>query len=161
MPESVLALVRMILKGPGIQQQHRASDSSNKVALSLSQLLGFNVKKTSKQPSSTESRHLKARETPLAIYLGLMLHAKTRQRTVIDKLSSRGLCISYDRIKEINTSLVSSVCAQFGRDNCVCPSTLKCDLFTVGAVDKIDHNPSARNAMDPFHGTAIYLLQFP
>ena len=44
---------------------------------------------------------------------------------------------------------------------CVCPSRLKGDLFTVGAVDNIDHNPSARNAMELFHGTAISVMQFP
>jgi hypothetical protein len=34
-------------------------------------------------------------------------------------------------------------------------------VFTVGAVDNLDHNPTARNAMDSFHGTAISVLQFP
>jgi len=33
------------------------------------------------------------------------------------------------------------------------------DLFTVGAVDNIDHNPSARTTKDSFHGTAISLFQ--
>ena len=34
-------------------------------------------------------------------------------------------------------------------------------VFTCGAVDNIDHNPSARTAKDSFHGTAISLRQFP
>ena len=38
---------------------------------------------------------------------------------------------------------------------------LKSGIFTVGAVDNIDHNPSARTAQDSFHGTAIWLMQFP
>lgn len=161
-PQSLLALVSMILWGPSIQQQ-KDHGASGDAAISLSQLLVFNAKKTEKsnrEPGS-RSRHNKSRETPLAIYTGLMLHAKTRQRGVIEKLSSRGLCISYDRVQEIGKQLASEVCTQFERDGCVCPALMKGDLFTVGAVDNIDHNPSARNAMDSFHGTAISLMQFP
>ena len=139
-PESVLALVRMILRGPSIQCQKEASDANTKIALSLSQLLMFNVKKSTKEPSGSHTRHAKIRETPLVIYTGLMIHAKTRKRGLIDKLFSRGLCISYERIQEISTCLANSVCSQFERDGCVCPSRLKSDVFTVGAVDNIDHN---------------------
>ena len=160
-PESVLGLVRMILRGTSIQHQQQASDASTKIALSLSQLIVYNTKKTVKEPSLSQTRHVKIREPPLVIYTGLMIHAKTRQRGIIDKLSSHGMCISYERIQEISTSLANSVCAQFDRDGCVCPSTLKGDVFTAGAVDNIDHNPTARNAMDSFHGTAIHVLQFP
>lgn len=160
-PESVLALIRMILRGPSIQSQKETSDTTTKVALSLSQLLMFNVKKSSKKGEKSKVRHDKRRETPLAIYTGLMIHAKTRKKGLIEKLSSRGLCISYERIQEIISGLASSVCLQYERDGCVCPSRLKKDLFTVGAVDNIDHNPSARNAMESFHGTAISIIQFP
>ena len=121
----------------------------------------FNVKKSTKKEAISKIRHDKARETPLAIYTGLMIHAKTRKRGLIEKLFSRGLCISYERIKEIKSALANSVCMQYERDGCVCPSRLKNDLFTVGAVDNIDHNPSARNAMESFNGTAISVIQFP
>ena len=89
-----------------------------------------------------------------------MIHAKTRKRGLIDELFSSGLCISYKKIKEIKSALANSLCMQYERDSCVCPSRLKGDLFTVGAVDNIDHNPSARNAMESFHGTAISAMQF-
>ena len=35
------------------------------------------------------------------------------------------------------------------------------DVYTAGAVDNIDHNPSSQNAMASFHGTAISIMQFP
>ena len=89
-----------------------------------------------------------------------MIHAKTIKRGLIEKLFSRGICISYERIKEIKSALANSVCMQYERDGCVCPSRLKTDLFTVGAVDNNDHNPSARNAMESFQGTAISVIQF-
>ena len=97
-PESVLALVSMILRGPSIQHQKQASDASTKIALSLSQLIVFNANKTFKESSGSHTRHTKTRETPLVIYTGLMIHAKTRQRGLLDKLSRHGLCISYDRM---------------------------------------------------------------
>lgn len=160
-PESLLAFLRMILYGPNIKNQAQLPEASTKVAVSLSELISFNAKKYSQKAETSGSRHAKSRENPLVIYTGLMIHAKTRQKALVDKLSQRGLCISYDRVKEINANLANSVCAQFDRDGCVCPSTLKKNIFTVGAVDNIDHNPSARNAMDSFHGTAISIIQFP
>ncbi len=34
-------------------------------------------------------------------------------------------------------------------------------LFTVGALDNIDHNQSSTTAVSSFHGTGISLFQFP
>ena len=42
----------------------------------------------------------------------------------------------------------------------VCPSQLRHGLFTVGALDNLDHNPSSTTATDVFHGTGIRLFQF-
>jgi len=38
---------------------------------------------------------------------------------------------------------------------------LNCGLFTVGALDNIDYNPSSTTAQGSFHGTGISLFQFP
>ena len=48
-----------------------------------------------------------------------------------------------------------------GTQGLVCPSQLSHGLFTVGALDNIDHNPSSTTAKDSFHGTGISLFQFP
>ena len=45
----------------------------------------------------------KNRETPLAIYVGLTVHAMTRKRGLVDRLFQLGLSISYDRVMEIST----------------------------------------------------------
>ena len=34
-------------------------------------------------------------------------------------------------------------------------------LFTVAAVDNLDHNPSSTTSKDSFHGTSISLMQLP
>ena len=72
-----------------------------------------------------------------------------------------GLSISYDRVLGISTQLGNSVCQQYQTENVVCPLKLRKELFTVAAVDNIDHNPSSTTAKDSFHGTGISLFQQP
>lgn len=43
----------------------------------------------------------------------------------------------------------------------VCPPQLNKGLFTVGALDNLDHNPSSTTAQSSFHGTGISISQFP
>ena len=62
---------------------------------------------------------------------------------------------------KIVTKLGKSVSSRFEEEQCVCPPKLKEDLFTVGAVDHIDHNSSSLRSKDSFHGTAIAFMQFP
>ena len=80
---------------------------------------------------------------------------------MIDKLYNLGLCISYDRVRQISTELGNIVCAFYEETNNVCRPKLRNGLFTTGYVYKIDHNPSSRTAKDFFHGTAITLTQHP
>jgi hypothetical protein len=74
-------------------------------------------------------------------------------------LFSLGLSVSYDRIKEIGNKLSTAVCDQFEFYGVVCPSNMRFGLFTTGAIDNIDHNPSSTTASSSFHGTAISLFQ--
>ena len=106
-------------------------------------------------------RHNKARETPLPIYIGLTLHAKTRSCDLAEKLHELGLSISYDRVLTISTDLGNSICCQYHHDDVVCPPSLRKGLFTSSAVDNIDHNPSSTTAHDSFHGTGVSLFQQP
>lgn len=71
------------------------------------------------------------------------------------------VCVFHTIEHKNSANLANNACAQFERDSCVCPSVLKNGMFTVGAVDIIDHNPTARNAMDSYHDTAISILPFP
>ncbi len=43
----------------------------------------------------------------------------------------------------------------------MCPPRLRSGLFTTGAVDNVDHNPSSTTAKDSFHGTGVSLVQHP
>ena len=41
----------------------------------------------------------------------------------------------------------------------MCPDNLRKGLFTNGALDNIDHNPSSTSAQGSLHGTAISIIQ--
>ncbi len=47
------------------------------------------------------SYHSKERKPPLPLYLGLNIHTQTRSKKLVNKLSKLGLCISYDRVLEL------------------------------------------------------------
>ena len=111
--------------------------------------------------TSSFVRHRSAQETPLPTYIGLLLHAQTRKRDLVDRLFSLGLSISYDRVLRISAELRNSLCQRFHIDQVVCPPLFKGNVFTTSAVDNIDHNPSATTAKYSFHGTGISLLQHP
>ena len=166
-PASLKALISMILDGPCSSKTDSFDEvSATTASLSISQIISFNcVKKrtiniTEEKPKPAV-RHNRDRETPLPTFIGLKIYAETRSRSLIDAMSKMGLSISYDRVMSISTDAANSVCSRFEQDGVVCPPKLREDLFTTGALDNIDHNPSATTAKDSFHGTAISLVEHP
>ena len=116
-----------------------------------------------RKPSEAEvhARHNLTREPPLPIYIGLNVHAVSRNKRLIEMLYHMGISVSYDRIMELEDWLATSVCERFEEDGVVSPPCLRNGLFTVGALDNLDHNPSSTTSMSSFHGTGISLFQFP
>lgn len=162
-PSTLTALVNMILAGPNIKEQSVQDKPTSPANQTISQLIVFNSLKCSKHQvsSSTTHRHSKERETPASIYLALKIHGETRKRGLVDTLHNMGLCISYDRVLGISSDIANKVCAMYDKEEVVCPPKLAKNLFTVAAVDNIDHNPSSTTAKDSFHGTGISLMQHP
>lgn len=62
---------------------------------------------------------------------------------------------------QIEEWLATAVCERFEDDGVVAPTILRKGLFTVGALDNLDHDPSATTATTSFHGTGISIFQFP
>ena len=89
-PESLVALVSIILDGPNITR--RDGDESRQATLSIAQLVQLNSS-VRKRGESTSIHHSKSRETPVPIYLGMMIHGHTRKRE-LDTLFHLGLSIS-------------------------------------------------------------------
>ena len=151
-PSILLALVNMMLEGPSIHDHNEASTSA---ALSIAQLLKFNsIKHKLKQATPTD-RHSIDQETPVSIYIGLMLYAHSRKSDLVDRLYSLGMSISYDHVLRLTAQMGSSVCEKFHREHVVCPPKLRYQVFTSAAVDNADHNPTSTTSKDAIHGTSI------
>ena len=101
-------------------------------------------------------RHSLKLEPPLLLYLGLNVHTLTRSKKVVMELHHLGLSVSYNRVLQVENELANSVCQDFKKKGVVCPSQLRKGLFTVAAIDNIDHNPSSNTAKFSFHGTGMF-----
>ena len=157
-PQCLLELVRMIEHGPDIQSQLENDVCRSDMA--IAQLLMYNYH--AKMPKKAEQqRHSLERETPICIYIGLLIYARTRKRQLIDTLFQHGLCISYQRVLEISTRLGQATVERFLSEGLVCPSILRKGIFTTSAVDNINHNPGSTTAKSSFHGTGISIFQHP
>lgn len=64
-----------------------------------------------------------------------------------------GLSVSYNRVLHLENQLAMAVCEDMKRKGVVCPVQMRFQLFTVGALDNIDHNPPSKTATGLFHGT--------
>ena len=149
----------MILTGVNIEN---TEVQESQACLTVCQTIFFNAKERSTTKSKTgQTRHTKAREPPLPLYIGFNVHALTRSKTLIAKLYQMGISVSYQRIVELEDMLATSVSERFEMDGCVAPACLKKGIFTIGALDNIDHNPTSTTAASSFHGTGISVFQLP
>ena len=157
-PISLRSLISMILNGLDVKDQDKSELQS---CLTISQTIIFNTKSRVYKSKTSKTRHTLSREQPLPLYLGLGLHSLTRSKSLIAKLYQMGLCVSYERIMEIEEWLANSVSKRFQEDGCVMLVGLRKGLFCVGGLDNLDHNPSSNTATSSFHGIAISIFQFP
>lgn len=89
-----------------------------------------------------------------------MIHSKTRQSSIINKLNRLGLSISYNRVQEILTTVTNVLCDKYKLDdNQIILTNLLANTFLPVAIDNIDHNPSSSTAADAFHGSSISVIQ--
>ncbi len=72
-----------------------------------------------------------------------------------------GICISYDRVMEIQDWIATSTCERFKEDGVVSPACLRKGVLTLAALDNCDHNTSSTTSQSSFHGTTLGLYQFP
>ncbi len=128
----------------------------SQASLNISQLIYFNARGTSS--TANNAYHSKEREPPLPLYLGLNIHTQTRSKKLVNKLSKLGLCISYDRVIKLENSIATAVCRCYEEEQLVCPPNLRTGLFTVGAFDNLDYNPSSTTSMGSFHGGRISIF---
>ena len=76
---SLLTLVDMILQGTNETFHYHGN---HQAALTVSQLLKFNSVKHGWKSTDGSVQHNKSQETPLPLYLGILIHAKTRKKGI-------------------------------------------------------------------------------
>ena len=64
-----------------------------------------------------------------------------------------------DRVLQIQSDIANAICQSYEMEKIVCPPNMHRGLFTIAAVDNIDHNPSSATAKDSFYGTGLSLMQ--
>ena len=75
-------------------------------------------------------------------------------------LFDHGINISLD-VLEVENQLKKAVCQRFKDEGSVRPAPLHDGLYTVGALDYNDYNPSSTTTKGAFHRTIISVFQFP
>ena len=121
-----------------------------KVACTISQLICSNATKQSGQATALYQR--KERETPFPLYVGLKLHANSRDKDAISTFHALGMSVSYDRVMDVRKNFAKAVSKQWDEDGVVVPSNIKRNVFVTSAVDNIDESGRYE-----FHGTAMTL----
>ena len=87
------------------------------------------------------------------------MHGLTRKRTLVDTFFILGMCVSDHRLLQITADMAEGICTRFEAGNVMCPPKMRRGLFTTGAVDNVDYNPTSATARDSFHGTSISIIQ--
>ena len=144
-----MRFINMVLNGSNVDSSDKKRSSS---ALTIAQLSQFNTEK--------HKNKSKSNETLLPLNMGLIVHSRTRKKSLIEELNKYGISISYKRILEIQNSITNQLCKLYDLQRFVCPPRLQENIFTVSAIGNLDHNPSSSTAKNSFHGTGISIFKF-
>ena len=162
-PPILSSFIEMVLCGPSVKHNSNPqSDDRKSVAISIAQQLIYNAVKKKTNKSATNIRHKVERETPLAIYIALKVYGATEHsKEALNRLHELGICVSYNRVRDISKDMANSVIKMFEAEGVPCGPTLRKGLPSVGSADNFDLNPSNRDAKDASHGTGYAITQLP
>ena len=78
---------------------------------------------------------------------------------MVNKFSSLELCISSNRVDEIQSAITQNVCHQYRLKYTVWPDSLVENLFTTAAIDNNDHNETSSTLSSHFQRMNISVFQ--
>ena len=158
-PKSLLHLMALIMEGRHVQE--KTGDKSIQIAANMAQIVKFNTVKGRRKADIQNSRHSKKNEPPLPVYIGMLVHNKTRKKGLVNEFANQGFSITYNRLQEIQSAITTQLCKEYEKEGGVRPKQLHKETFTSAAIDNIDSNPSSNTAIKSFHGTSISVFQHP
>ena len=156
-PNSLVKLISMILEGG--EPSHELSAGLQKVSVNLSKLIRFSSMKQKHREKTQKFHHSKNKEPTLPVLIGLMVHARTGKRNLVDRLATEAVSISYYHVMNLKRSIFNQVCIEYQANSLVCPVDLKKNVFTTAAFDNLDHNHSSATAESSCHGRTISVFQ--
>ncbi len=119
LPSALLQFVCMIEHEADIKSQIRFDATTTDLA--MAQLLQYNCFAKYKEGATTQ-RYAIDRETPLPVYIGMSLHAKTRKRHLVEMLHDHGFSDGFnDRVLEISAQMGDAVVSRNVEQGVVCP----------------------------------------
>ena len=153
----LLNLASLILDGKS--RFDNLSTNASSIVVNLAHLLWFNAVKIKRRLDGFVG-HSKTNEPPLPVRVGLMVHSKTRKKSLVENLAKEGLRISYKSVEEIESWITKQLCFKYNEDEIICPLTLQYGLFKVAAIDIIDPDPSSTRTNSFFYCTIISIFQY-
>ena len=106
------SFLSLIFSGPNLKDQWVTDLTHNRS-------VDFLQHKKRPPHSTVKTRHTLAREPPIPIYIALNIHQLSRSKKLIEQLYRMGICISYDRVMEIEDWITISTCERFKEDGVV------------------------------------------
>ena len=88
-PAHLLHLLGLILEGS--TDQTSMNDASQSIALNIAQLIRFNAVQQKRRQNSLKIRHAKTNEPPLPVLVGLLIHSKTRKKSLVERICIYGI----------------------------------------------------------------------
>ena len=79
---SIFQLISRIIEGGNAQDY--TPKYPEKIIANLSQLVMFNTVKNKRKETVSHVRHSKLKEPPLPVYLGMLIHNKTRKNVLVN-----------------------------------------------------------------------------
>ena len=102
-PDELISLIGSII------ENNSSTENVSQSTLTISSMIMYNYKKKSKPPDVSSNEHRLAshqlinHETPIVSYISLKLYSSVRSKTLLQKLHSLGICVSYSRVIELVT----------------------------------------------------------
>ena len=134
-PSNLLLMLQLIFSGaPSEEGSDKQIDN---IVLCIAQLIRYNALKNKRDPNANIVRHRADNEPPFPTVLGMLVHATTRSKTMLEYLNWHGLTPWYQREKCIRGSIANQICNSYKELGYVCPPTSSIYIHTI---DNIDHN---------------------
>ncbi|MES9879449.1 MAG: hypothetical protein ABW185_01030 [Sedimenticola sp.] len=157
LPQPLLMLLNIVLQGPGCFKSDgdvdglHLNEQRSRAANTLAQLIVYN---TAKRPTKGKivMRHSRTRETPFPLYMGLKLHTDAKLKHLISTFEQLGLCVSYQRERDINKAFAIGVSDRIKKEGVVVPSNVRKGVFTTTDFDNIDQHKRSNLSREEFHG---------